>query len=141
MRSQLAKGQIAAEDGQARFAERTRQRHEKRRLAVRSCAVREYKATSTWAGRAVQKSSHGYCIQRSVQEHFVFIHTQRIVRLRFIGQQASVHARRFTVEYILVVSLSHSTMHCLSAPSTLLIPDWRVQIRMPAYGRLGTLLN
>jgi hypothetical protein len=53
VRSQLAKGKIAAEDGQSRGAERTRQGDEKRRIAVRSRAVRQDEAILTRTGRTV----------------------------------------------------------------------------------------
>ena len=63
MRSQLAKGQIVAEDGQASGAERTRQRFEKWRIAVRSRAVCQYKAISTWAGRAMEEAANRHIIR------------------------------------------------------------------------------
>jgi hypothetical protein len=44
VRSQLAKGEIKAEDGNSRRAERIRQCHEKWGVAVRSRAVRENEA-------------------------------------------------------------------------------------------------
>lgn len=84
MRSQLAKRQITAEDGQTRLAELTRQRDQKRRLAIRSRPVRQYKATLAWAGGAVQKPSNGYFIRRSIIERFIFAHIQRILSLWFI---------------------------------------------------------
>ena len=52
VRSQLAEREIAAEDGQPGGAERTRQHHEKRRVAVRSRAVRQDEAIPTRIGRA-----------------------------------------------------------------------------------------
>ena len=61
VRSQLAEGQIAAEDGQPGGAEGTGQRHEKRRVAVRSRAVRQDEAIPVRIGRAMQKPSN-WCV-------------------------------------------------------------------------------
>jgi len=75
VRSRLAEGEIAAEDGQPRGAEGTRQRHEKGRVAVRSRAVRQDEAFSSRIGRAVQKPSNRYFILRSVQKILIVVHT------------------------------------------------------------------
>ena len=75
MRPHLAEGEIAAEDGQPRRAHRTRQRHEKRRVAVRSRAVRQDEAIPARIGWAVQKSSNRYLILRSVQKFSIVVHT------------------------------------------------------------------
>ena len=88
MRSQLAKGQIAAQDRQARGTERTRQRHEKRRTAVRPRAVGQYKAVPSRTVRAVQEPSNGYFIRWRIRELLIVVHTQRIVQQGFIGQTA-----------------------------------------------------
>src|SRR5260370_3174993 len=74
VRSQLAEGEIAAEDGQPGGAERTRQHHEKRRVAVRSRAVRQDEAVHTRIGRVVQKSSNWYFILRSVPKFSRVVH-------------------------------------------------------------------
>jgi len=66
VRSQLAKGQIAAEDGQSGGTERTSKRHEKRRIAVCTRAVRQDEAIRAWVGRAVQDPSNGYFIRWSI---------------------------------------------------------------------------
>jgi hypothetical protein len=75
VRTQLAEGEIAAEDGQPVGAERTRQRNEKRRVAGRSRAVRQDEAIPTRIVRAVQKPSNGYFILRSVQKFSAVVHT------------------------------------------------------------------
>jgi hypothetical protein len=75
VRSRLAEGQIAAEDGQPGGAECTRQRHEKRRVAVGSRAVRQDEAISCRVGRLMQKPSNWYFILRSVPKFSVIVHT------------------------------------------------------------------
>jgi hypothetical protein len=75
VRSQLAEGKIAAEDGQPGVAERTRQRHEKRGVAVRSRAVRQDQAIPSRIARAVQKPSNGHFILRSVRKFSIVVHT------------------------------------------------------------------
>jgi hypothetical protein len=72
---QLAEGEIAAEYGQPGGAERIRERHEKRRVAVRSRAVRQDEAIPTRIGRAVEKPSNWYFILRSVQKFSIIAHT------------------------------------------------------------------
>jgi hypothetical protein len=68
MWSQLARGQIATEDGQSRGTERTRQSHEKRRIAVCSRAVRQDEAIPIRTGRLVQEALNGYFIRRSIKK-------------------------------------------------------------------------
>ena len=75
MRPQLAEGEIAAEDGQPRGTERTRQRHEKRRVTVRSRPVRQDQAVPTRTGRPVQKASNGHFILWSVPKLSIVVHT------------------------------------------------------------------
>jgi hypothetical protein len=75
VRSQLAEGKIATEDGQPGGAERTRQRHEERGIAVRSRAVRQDEAIPIRIGRAMQKPSNGYFALRSVQKFSMRVHT------------------------------------------------------------------
>jgi hypothetical protein len=75
VRSQLAEGEIAAEDGKARGAERICQRHEKRGVAVRSCAVGQDEAIPAWIGRVVDESSNGYFVLRSVHKFLRIVHT------------------------------------------------------------------
>ena len=84
MRSQLAKGQIAAQDGQAGGAKRTCQRYEKRRSAVRPAPCVN-KAISARTAGAVQEPSNWYFIRWSIRELFIVLHTQRIVRQPFIN--------------------------------------------------------
>jgi len=68
MLAQLAKRQIAAKDRQPQGTEHARQGHEKRRIAVRSRAVRQDKAIPTRIGRVVQKPSNRHFIRRSIQK-------------------------------------------------------------------------
>jgi hypothetical protein len=75
VRSQLAEGKIATEDGQPGGAERTRQRDEERGIAVRSRAVRQDEAIPIRIGRAMQKPSNGYFALRSVQKFSMRVHT------------------------------------------------------------------
>jgi hypothetical protein len=79
VRSQLAEGQIAAEDGQPGGAERIRERHEKQRVAVRSRAMRQDEEISSRMGRLVQKPSDWYLIPRSIPEFSISVHTRLIV--------------------------------------------------------------
>ena len=74
VRPQLAKGQVAAEDGQPGGAESTCERREKGRVAVRSRTVRQYQAIPSRIGRLVQKPSNGYFILRSVEKFSVLVH-------------------------------------------------------------------
>jgi hypothetical protein len=74
VRSQLAEGEIASEDGQPGIAECTRERDEKRRVAVCSRAVRQDEAISIRIGRAVQKASNRYFILRSVPKFSIALH-------------------------------------------------------------------
>ena len=75
VRSQLAEREVAAEDGQPGGAESTRQRHEKRRVAVGSRAVRQDEAISCRVGRLMQKPSNWYFILRSVPKFSISVHT------------------------------------------------------------------
>ena len=72
--SQLTEGEIAAEDGQPGGAERSCQRHEKRRVAVCSRAVREDEAIPSRIGRAVQEPTNWYFILWSVGK-FSIVHS------------------------------------------------------------------
>jgi hypothetical protein len=72
---QLAEREIAAEDGEPGGAERTRQRHEKRRVAGRSRAVRQDEAIPIRIGRAMQKPSNGYFALQSVEKFSMRVHT------------------------------------------------------------------
>jgi hypothetical protein len=74
VRSQLAEGEVATEDGQAGIAECTRQRDEKRRVAVCSRAVRQDEAIPSRIGRAVQKPSNWRVILRSVPKFSILVH-------------------------------------------------------------------
>ena len=60
MRPALAKGQIAAQNGESRFRKRMVQSREQLRLTVRSCAVREDYGVPVGGGRLVQKSADGW---------------------------------------------------------------------------------
>jgi hypothetical protein len=75
VRSQLAEGEIATEDGQTGGAERARERHEKRGIAVRTCAVGQDEAIPTRIEWAVHKSSNGYFVLRSVHKFSIIVHT------------------------------------------------------------------
>ena len=79
VRSQLAEGEITPEDGHPRGAERICQYHEKRRVAVRSRAVRQDEAITARTGRAVQEPSNGYFIQ-SVHKFSIVVHTQALLQ-------------------------------------------------------------
>jgi hypothetical protein len=59
MGPQLPEGEIAAQDGNPRGAERIRQCHEKRRVAIRSGAVRQDEAIAAGTVRAVQEPVNG----------------------------------------------------------------------------------
>jgi hypothetical protein len=74
----LAEGKIAAEDGQPGGAERSSQRYEKRRVAVRSRAVRQDKAIPIRIGRAMQKPSNWHFILRSVEKISIVVPIQQI---------------------------------------------------------------
>ena len=78
VRSQLAEGEIAAEDGHPRGAERIRQCHEKWRVAIRSRAVGQDEAITAGTGRAVQEPSNGYFVRRSVQKFSMVVHTHSL---------------------------------------------------------------
>jgi hypothetical protein len=65
---QLAEGKIAAEDGEPGGAEGIGERDEKRRVAVRSCAVGEDEAIAAGCGRGVEVAANGDCIGRRVQK-------------------------------------------------------------------------
>jgi hypothetical protein len=78
VRSQLAEGEIAAEDGQPGSAERTGQRHEQRRVAVRSCAMRQDEAIPIRIGRPMQKPSNWNFIQWGVEKFLIVVHTRQI---------------------------------------------------------------
>src|SRR5260370_28266257 len=80
VRSQLSEGKIAAEDGHPRSAERIRQYHEKRRVAVRPRAVRQDEAITARASRPVQEPSDGYFIRRSVQKISMVVHTHSLLQ-------------------------------------------------------------
>jgi len=73
-RPQLAEGEIAPEDGQPGGAERIRQRHEKRRVAVRSRAVGQDEAVPNGISWAVQKPSNWYAILSSVPKFSISVH-------------------------------------------------------------------
>ena len=62
MGPQLPEGEIAAEDGHPRGAERVGQRHEKWRVAIRSRAVRQDEVITAGTARAVQETANGYFI-------------------------------------------------------------------------------
>jgi len=83
MGAQLAKGQIAAENGQSRGAEGICQGDEERRIAVRACAVRQDKAICSLARRGVQESPDWNLIRRSFGELSKAVHRSSIIRRRF----------------------------------------------------------
>ena len=74
MRPQLAKREIAAEDRQPGSTERTRERYEKRRVAVCSRAVRQDEAIPIRIRRAVQKASNGYPILPGIPKFSILVH-------------------------------------------------------------------
>jgi len=80
VRSQLAEGEITPEDGHPRGAERICQYHEKRRVAVRSRAVRQDEAITAGTGRVVQEPSNGYFIRWSVHKFSIVVHTQGLLQ-------------------------------------------------------------
>ena len=63
MRTQLAKGEIAAEDSHSRVTERIRQRDKKQGVAVRSGTVRQDEAVAAGSGRRVQIAANGYAFR------------------------------------------------------------------------------
>jgi hypothetical protein len=74
VRPQLAKREIAAEHGQPREAERIRQRHEERRLAIRPRTVRQDEPIVTRIGGAMDEPSNGWFIFRTVAKLLAVIH-------------------------------------------------------------------
>jgi hypothetical protein len=80
VRAQLAKGKIAAEDGEPRGAEGIRQRGEQRSVAVRSRAVGEDKAIAAGSGRGMQISPNGYFVRRRIQKFAMAVHTHRVLQ-------------------------------------------------------------
>jgi hypothetical protein len=64
MGPQLPEGEIAAQDGHPRGAERIRQCHEKWRVAIRSGAVRQDEAIAAGTARAVQEPANRYFIRQ-----------------------------------------------------------------------------
>ena len=74
VRSQLAEGEIAAEDGQPGVAECSCQRDQKWRVAVCSSAVRQDEAIPIRIGRAVQKAANWHFILRSVAKFSIAVH-------------------------------------------------------------------
>jgi hypothetical protein len=62
MGPQLPEGEIAAEDGHPRGAERIRQCYEKWRVAIRSGTVRQDEAIAAGTARAVQEPANRYFI-------------------------------------------------------------------------------
>ena len=82
VRSQLAKGKVAAENGDSRCAEPIGQCHEKRRVAVRSRAVSKDDAIPCRALRAVEVSPNAYFIYQEVKKLSVAVHTHRVLQPR-----------------------------------------------------------
>jgi hypothetical protein len=80
MRLQLAEGQIKAEDGNSRGAERIRQCHEQRGVAVRSRAVRQDETIIAGNGRAVQVPANGYFIGRGDRHFAMAVHMHRLLQ-------------------------------------------------------------
>jgi hypothetical protein len=74
--SQLAKGEITAKDGHPRGGERIRERHEKRRVTVRSRTVRQDEAIFTRTDGAMQEPSNRYVIRRSIPILLTVVHTR-----------------------------------------------------------------
>ncbi len=79
VRTQLAEGKVAAEDGHSHSAERIRQRDEKRRVAVRSRPVRQDEAVATGSRRRVQIAADGHSI-RIIAKFLDVVHTDRVVQ-------------------------------------------------------------
>jgi hypothetical protein len=79
MRAHLTEGEIAAEDGQPGGAECTRERDEKRRVAVCSRAMRQDEAIPTRIGWKVQKPSNWDFILRSVEKFSAVVHTHGLL--------------------------------------------------------------
>jgi hypothetical protein len=80
VRSQLAKGKVAAENGESPSAEPLGQCHEKPRVAVRSSAVSKDEAIPCRTLRAVQVSSNAYFIYQKVTKLSVGVHTHRVLQ-------------------------------------------------------------
>jgi hypothetical protein len=80
VRSQLAKRQIAAEDGPSRGTERACQCHEERRIAVGPRTVRQDQAIATRIDWGVQKSANRYFIRRSIHEFSIVVHAQHLLQ-------------------------------------------------------------
>jgi hypothetical protein len=82
VRSQLAKGKVAAENGESPSAESLGQCHEEPRVAVRSSAVSKDEAIPCRTMRAVQVSSNAYFIYQKVTKLSVAVHTHRVLQPR-----------------------------------------------------------
>jgi hypothetical protein len=90
VRSQLAKGEIAAQDSRSRGAKGVTYREKKRRVAVRSCAVRQDEAVPIRFTRDVQEPLNWYLVLRDVPKLSIGVHitahcSQWFDRLRLAG--------------------------------------------------------
>jgi hypothetical protein len=83
MRPHLTKGQVTAEDSEARSTERLGQREKKGSVAIRSRAVRQYDAIPAGTDGQVQKAANRYLLN-SVQKLSTVVHTQDLISAKCI---------------------------------------------------------